>query len=193
LVSKLHPDANLFDPPPPYAGTGRPRLKGQRRPKPRQAVAATTTFARLEVGWYGGGKRRVETADGTGHWYKAGAGLVPLCGVFVRDTTGTHRDEYFFTTDPNRTPTAVIGYYCGRWNIETTFQDARSALGLETTRGWRAKTVLRAGPCLFGLYSVVAILFRALPAAKRTGCVVARQGDGDVLRRPVRRASVALG
>lgn len=28
LVSKLHPDANLFDPPPPYAGKGRPRLKG---------------------------------------------------------------------------------------------------------------------------------------------------------------------
>src|SRR5437588_4149560 len=38
LVSKLHPDANLFLPPPPYAGTGRPRVKGARLPKPRQAV-----------------------------------------------------------------------------------------------------------------------------------------------------------
>lgn len=171
LVSKLHPDANLFDPPPPYAGTGRPRLKGQRRPKPRQAVAAAATFARLEVGWYGGGKRTVRTLDGIGHWYKAGQGLVPLRWVFVRDTTGTHRDEYFFTTDPTLSAAVVIGHYCGRWNIETTFQEARSALGLETTRGWRAKTVLRAGPCLLGLYSVVAILFRALPATKRTGGV----------------------
>jgi hypothetical protein len=171
LVSKLHPDANLFDPPPPYTGKGRPRVKGKGRPKPRQAVAAATVFTRLEVGWYGGGKRTVQTLGGIGHWYKAGQGLVPVRWVFVRDTSGTHRDEYFFTTDPDLTPTAVIGYYCGRWNIETTFQEARSALGLETTRGWRRNTVLRAGPCLLGLYSVVAIRFHALPESKRTGAV----------------------
>jgi len=171
LVSKLHPDANLFDPPPPYTGKGRPRVKGPRRPKPRAAVAAATAFTRLEVGWYGGSRRRVEVVDGTGHWYKTGQGLVPMRWVFVRDTSGTHRDEYFFTTDPGLTPAAVIGYYCGRWNIETTFQEARSCLGLETTRGWREKTVLRAGPCLLGLYSVVAILFATLPESKRTGAV----------------------
>ena len=171
LVSKLHPDANLFDPPPPYTGKGRPRLKGQRRLKPRQAVGAAESFARLEVGWYGGGKRRVDTLDGTGHWHKGGRGLAPLRWVFVRDVSGTHRDEYFFTTDPGLTPSAVIGHYCGRWNIETTFQEARSALGLETTRGWREKTVLRAGPCLLGLYSVVAVLFHMLPESKRAGAV----------------------
>jgi hypothetical protein len=171
LVSKLHPDANLFDPPPPYAGTGRPRRKGHRRPKPRQAVEAAKTFDRLEVGWYGGGKRHVETLEGTGHWYKAGEKLVPLRWVFVRDTSGTHRDEYFFTTDPALTPAAVIGHYCGRWNIETTFQEARSCLGLESTRGWCARTVLRAGPCLLGLYTVVALLFQALPESKRAGAV----------------------
>ena len=38
LVSKLHPEANLFAPPPPYKGNGRPPVKGPRRPKPRQAV-----------------------------------------------------------------------------------------------------------------------------------------------------------
>jgi hypothetical protein len=171
LVSKLHPDANLFDPPPPYTGTGRPRVKGDRRKKPREAVAAATTFTRRRVGWYGGGTRRVETLDGTGHWYKSGAGLVPVRWVFVRDMTGTHRDEYFFTTDTHLSPPRVIGHYCGRWNIETTFQEARSALGLESTRGWCAKTVLRAGPCLLGLYTVVAVLFAALPESKRTGGV----------------------
>src|SRR5262249_52707999 len=171
LVSKLHPDANLFDPPPPYTGKGRPRVKGGRRSKPREAVATAQTFTRLEVGWYGGGKRRVETLEGTRHWYKPGAGLVPLRWVFVRDATGTHRDEYFFTTDPNLDAVRVIGYYCGRWNIETTFQEARSALGLESTRGWCKRTVLRAGPCLLGLYTVVALLFRALPESKRVGAV----------------------
>src|SRR4051794_9174183 len=120
LVSKLHPDANLFDPPPPYPGKGRPRVKGNRRPKPRAAVAVAKAFTRSEGGGYGGGKRNNHTLNGSGHWYKAGQGLVPLRWVFVRDTTGTHRDEYFFTTDPNLTPTAVIGHYGGRWNIETT-------------------------------------------------------------------------
>ena len=91
--------------------------------------------------------------------------------MFVKDNTGTHRDEYLFTTDPTLSADAVVAAYCGRWNIETTFQEARCCLGLETTRGWCKNTVLRAGPCLLGLYSVVAVLFHALPEAKRTGAV----------------------
>lgn len=170
LVSKCHPDINLFEPPPPYAGNGRPRVKGGRLPKPRQA-AATARRARLTVTWYGGGTRRVEAATGAGHWYKGGAGLVPVRWVFVKDTTGTHRDEYLFTTDLAMTADAVVGTYCGRWNIETTFEEARSALGLETTRGRCKSTVLRAGPCLLGLYTVVAVLYHALPAGKRVGAV----------------------
>ncbi len=171
LVSQLHPDANLFTPPPPYRGQGRPRVKGRRLPKPRQAVAARRRFRRLTVGWYGGGTRRVQTASGTGHWYKYGRGLAPLRWVFVRDQSGTHRDEYFFSTDPSWTPAAIIGYYTGRWNIETTFEELRAHLGLGTTRGWCANTVLRAAPCLFGLYSVVALLFHALPPSKRSGAI----------------------
>ena len=50
LVSKLHADANLHEPPPPYAGKGRPRQKGAKLPKPRQAAAAAT-LSPLEVGW----------------------------------------------------------------------------------------------------------------------------------------------
>lgn len=61
--------------------------------------------------------------------------------------------------------------YCGRWSIETPFQDCRSAAGQETTRGRCRNTVTRAAPCLFGMYSVVAILYRDLPHAKRTGGV----------------------
>ncbi len=50
LVSKLHPDANLFTPPPRYRGKGRPRVKGRRLPKPREAVAQRRRFRRLTVG-----------------------------------------------------------------------------------------------------------------------------------------------
>ena len=48
---------------------------------------------------------------------------------------------------------------------------ASTALGLESTRGWCAKTVLRAGPCLLGPYTVVAALFAALPESERAGGV----------------------
>jgi hypothetical protein len=66
----------------------------------------------------------------------------------------------------------IIAHYTSRWNIETTFQELRSHLGLETTRGWCQNTVLRAAPCLFGLYSVVAVLYHTLPGSKGTGAVV---------------------
>jgi hypothetical protein len=170
LVSKPHPDANLYEPPPPSRGKGRPRVKGAALPKPRQAVAGAR-LRRAVVRWYGGGARRVALASGAGHWYKSGRGLVPLRWVFVRDREGTHRDEYFFSTDPALSPEAVVGHYAWRWNIETTFQEARAHLGLETTRGWCRRTVLRAAPCLLGLYAVVALLFAALPPGERQGSV----------------------
>jgi DDE superfamily endonuclease len=172
LVSKLHPEANLFEPPPPYRGKGRPPVKGPRRPKPHEAVAASRRHKRLTVAWYGGGTRRVGTVTGTGHWFKSGHGLVPIRWVFVRDRDCTHRDEYFFTTATAMSVAEVIAHYTSRWNIETTFQELRCHLGLETTRGWCRHTVLRAAPCLFGLYSVIAALYHALPESKRSGAIV---------------------
>jgi DDE superfamily endonuclease len=171
LVSKLHPDAHLFEPPPPYAGKGRPRVKGAALPKPRQAAAEARRLRRRTVAWYGGGTRRVGLLSRTGHWYKSGAGLVPIRWVFVRDRDGTHRDEFFFSTDPALDPATIVETYTARWNLETTFQELRAWLGLETTRGWCRNTVLRMAPCLFGLYTAVALLYQALPESKRSGGV----------------------
>jgi hypothetical protein len=51
LVSKLYPEANLFEPPPPYRGNGRPPVKGARRSKPSEAVSAAMRLKRLSVAW----------------------------------------------------------------------------------------------------------------------------------------------
>ncbi|HEX4610230.1 MAG TPA: transposase, partial [Urbifossiella sp.] len=155
-VRKPHPKANRYDPPAAYRGRGRPPAKGPRRPKPADAAGPDATRDRLTVGWYGGGKREVGVVTPAVHGYQAGNGLVPVRWASVRDRTGTHRDEILYTTDPALTPTDIIGYDCGRWNIEITFQDLRAHLGLETTRGRCEKTVTRAAPCLFGRDSVVA-------------------------------------
>ena len=122
FVSKFYPDANLYEPPPPVPGkrpAHRPRKKGKELPKPAQVVRDTPQRSVLNVAWYGGGRRRVEVVSGIGWWYKSGRPLVPVRWVFVRDRTGTHRDEYFFTTDVAMSPAPVIETYTGRWNIET--------------------------------------------------------------------------
>ena len=44
----------------------------------------------------------------------------------------------------------------------------RPYLGLETTRGRSKSTVLRAAPCLFGLYSMVALVYERLRSRGRS-------------------------
>ena len=153
LVSKLHPEASLFEPPPPYRGMGRPRVKGARRPKPREGVASARRRRMLTVGWYGGGTRRVEVVAGTGHWYKADDGLVTIRRVFVHDLEGSHRDEYFYATDATLDPAEIVTRYAHRWNIDSVQRrryasasaaaDARPA-GTSVTRN-SALSLLRVG------------------------------------------------
>jgi hypothetical protein len=169
LVSLFHADANLFEPPPPArrrAGVGRPRLKGDKAPTPG-AVVAKARPRRTTVGWYGGGDRRISCVSAAGHWYKGGGGLVDLRWVFVRDVQGTHRDQYFYGTDPSLTPEQIVTLYTARWSIEATFQEVREHLGFETTKRWCRRSVTRAGPCLLGLYSLVTLVYAEL--ARRRG------------------------
>jgi hypothetical protein len=173
LVSRFHGDANLYGPPPARrtGRSGRPRTKGPKLPAPQDVVKRSRRRKAI-VDWYGGGQRCVEWVSGTGEWYKAGKGLVPLRWVFVHDLQGTHRDEYFYTTDTSLSPEQIISWFTARWPIETTFQEVRAQLGFETTRQRVAKSVLRTAPCLLGLFSVVCLIFaeharrhRVCPAA----------------------------
>jgi DDE superfamily endonuclease len=165
-VSKFYPNANLYEPPPAYAGNGRPRVKGAKLPTP-QEVVATTPRRRVNVAWYGGGRRDVEVVTGSGHGYKAGEGLVSVRWVYVHDLTGTHRDAYLYSTDVTLTAQQILEAYSGRWKSETTFEDRRAYLGLESTRGWCERTVGRAEPCLLGLYRVVSLRYEWLPTEEQ--------------------------
>jgi hypothetical protein len=180
LVSLFYPDANLVEPAPPYSNRGRPRKKGKDLPSPAEVVANTKQRQTLVVAWYGGGRRRVEVVTGTGLWYKSGRPLVELRWVFVHDLSGTHRDQYFFTTDATMSVRSLIETYTGRWNIETTFEEVRSYLRVQTTRGWSRDTVLRMGPCLFGLYTIVVWLYAELPRRWSRVRVVDWPGKRDV-------------
>lgn len=175
LVSRFYAKAALYDLPPVVVlkangkrpTAGRSRVKGDKQDTPEQVVAKTTKRKRLVVSWYGGEYRRVEVVSATGHWYKAGQGLVQVRWVYVKDLCGTHRDEYFYSTDVTMEALDIIETYTRRWNVETTFEEMRSCMGLETTRGWKKQTVLRAAPCLFGMYTVVVCLYLMTPQKYR--------------------------
>jgi len=163
LVSRLHPRARLYDPPPPRkpGQGGRPRIKGRKRAAPQDVAARTPKRQRqvATVEWYGGASRKVELVGGWAHWYMGGQGLVPIQWAFVHDLEGTHRDEYFYSTDLTLAPANLVSLYTRRWSIEVTFQEAKFHLGLETTRQRVANSVQRMFPCLLGLFSVVSLAY----------------------------------
>jgi hypothetical protein len=160
----------LYEPPPPRTchTIGRPRVKGQQLASPQAGVANTAQRTRLTVAWYGGRTRDIEVVTGTGHWYRIGEALGGVRWVYVHDGTGTHRDEYVFTTDMTMKPQQMVECYTQRWALETTFQECREYLKLESTKGYSQQTVLRFTPCLFGLYTLVVLLYLPLPRPSGT-------------------------
>lgn len=182
LVSKFPAAAVLHQKPPtPKKGQkGRPRIIGKRLLSPEQVIANAQRRKRHEVDWYGGRRREVSVVSAVGNWYRQGQGLVPIRWVHVRDLTGSHREEYFFTTDLEMTVPAIIETFVGRWDIEVTFEELREHLGLETTRGRCKNTILRAEPCIFLAYTLVAYWFTQLPKKQRGTIFVRWQGKTSI-------------
>jgi hypothetical protein len=116
-------------------------VQGQKLASPQEVVAQTPQRTRLTVAWYGGDTRDIEVVTGTGHWYRIGEDLVEVCGVYVHDCTGTHRDEYLFSTEVTMPPQPIVACDPQRWSIETTFQECREYLKLESTKGDSQHTV----------------------------------------------------
>ena len=182
LIGKLPPNANLYQVAPRREkGTnGRPRKKGEKIPSPKAVVETTKNKTRLTLDWYGGKKRDVEIVTATGYWYKSGKGNTPIRWVYVHDLTGTHRDEYFFTTDLSLTAKDIIEVYTGRWSLETTFQECKEHLKIETTRGYTEKTILRVMPCLFCLYTVIVLLYCQLPKKFQEKFIIDWKGKSQI-------------
>ena len=181
-MSTLYGDAALYAPPPPRTRRtmGRPRVKGQKLASPQEVLANTATRTSLMVTWYGGSTRDIEIVTGTGPWYRIGAALVEVRWVYVHDGTGTHRDEYFFTTDLSLCPQQIVECYTQRWSLETTFQECREYLKLESPKGYAQQTVRRFTPCLCGRYTIVVLLSLQLPRFSRTLRAVFWRGKATV-------------
>ncbi len=161
LVTRLRIDASLFAPAPPRrpGQMGRPRLKGKRLPALKAVLAnPNTVWSRVNVAeWYGGRSRELEVASGTAVWYYFGLPPAPILWVLVRYPDGRREPEAFLCTDTGAEPRNVLDCFNRRWAVETTYEEARAHLGMETQRQWSDPAIFRTTPLLLGLYSVVTL------------------------------------
>jgi hypothetical protein len=161
FVTRLRLDAALYDPAPPRrAGQmGRSRLKGERLAN-LSVVAedSSTAWALATVDdWYGSGERTVEVASATAIWYSTGLPAVPMRWVLVRDPLGEFATQALLCTNHIARPEQILGWFILRWQMETTFQEARWHLGVETQRQWSEMAIRRTTPALLGLFSLVTL------------------------------------
>jgi hypothetical protein len=182
IVRTLYGDAALYEPPPPRTchTMVRPRVQGQKLASPQEVVAKTAKRTSLMVAWSGGAMRDIEVVTSTGHWYRIGEARVEVRWVDVHDGTGTHRDEYFLTTDLTMKPQQMVACDTPRWSIETTFQACREHRKLESTKNYGQQTVRRFTPGLFGLYTMIVLLYLQLPRPISTFSAVSWRGKSTV-------------
>ena len=161
LITRLRLDAALYKPAPPRrkGQRGRTPLKGRRLPSLKTVLASKKTVWTTVVvsQWYNAQQRRLLTATGTALWYKAGIPPVPIRWVLVRDPHGEHEPAAFLSTDLDATPAMILGWFVSRWRVETTFQEVRTHLGVETQRQWSDLAILRTTPALLGLFSLITV------------------------------------
>ena len=160
VVTRLRLDACLCEPPPPRRPRqrGRPAVKGQRLPSLAERLQSKATrWRRITLeGWYGHASRRLDIATGTALWHHPGM-RVAIRWVLVRDPTGEREPQAFLCTDRAADPLDILRWFIRRWRIETTFEEARRHLGVETQRQWSDLAILRTTPALLGLFSLVTL------------------------------------
>ncbi|HEY6405897.1 MAG TPA: transposase [Ktedonobacteraceae bacterium] len=160
MVTRMRLDAALYDPAPArQAGKkGRPAVKGKRQPTLAKRLAdPQTVWQKCPVSWYGGLSRQVELATGTALWYHAGVAPVPIRWVLIRDPEGKFASQAVLCTDQNADPVQILAWFVMRWQVEVTFHEVRTHVGVETQRQWSDLAILRTTPALLGLFSLVTI------------------------------------
>src|SRR6266851_4842713 len=162
LVVRLRLDARLFAPAPPRAPgqKGRPRLVGDRLPNltARRDDPQTAWQRRAIARWYGERDRPLEILSQTAVWYSTGFPPVPIRWVLIRDPLHKFATQALLCTDREADPQQILTWFILRWQLEVTFHEVRTHLGVETQRQWSDRAIARTTPALFGLFSLVTLL-----------------------------------
>ena len=175
LIARLRLDAALYAPAPPRepGHNGRPPLKGPRRPPLKSLLDQDhVPWTLAAVAWYDGTTRTVELASQTAVWYRSGKPPVLIRWVLIRDPQGAFDPQALLCTDPAADPTQILEWFVLRWQLEATFQEVRTHLGMETQRQWSDLAIARTTPILLGLFSWTTLAAHAFqkhhPITQRT-------------------------
>ena len=59
----------------------------------------------------------------------------------IKDPDHPLKPQALLSASLTLTPQQMLSYFIQRWSVETTFEEARAHLGLETQRQWNARTI----------------------------------------------------
>jgi hypothetical protein len=161
MISRFRLDSALYKPAPtPTGKKGRPRKKGARLPTLKQVLKeAKTQWKQVVISnWYGEGRRTVEIVSSTAIWYHNGMPPLPIRWVLIRDPKGVFKSQALLCTDAAVKPEQILKWFVMRWQVEVTFHEVRTHLGVETQRQWADWAIARTTPSLLGLFSLVTLL-----------------------------------
>lgn len=78
--------------------------------------------------------------------------------MIVRDPKSIFKTQALLCTDITVSAEQIIAWFVRRWQVEVTFHEVRTHLGVETQRQSADLSILRVTPALLGLFSIVTLL-----------------------------------
>jgi hypothetical protein len=161
LVGRVRKDAKLFAPPQPTTGRGRPRVYGDPRLTPEQTrqdesipwqTAKAYAAGKVHdfdikivspVRWKGTGERDLK--------------LIVIRPLAYRPTKGSklqyREPAYLLCTAPNLSVETILQAYLWRWEIEVTFREEKTVLGLGEAQVRTDSTVANVPAFIAAIYA----------------------------------------
>jgi hypothetical protein len=156
LIARLRADGALYELLPPRkkpGQRGRPRLKGERLPKPSELAKTIPACEwRLVQTCERGTLRKRLLYTRPALWAKA---KKPLLLIISRDWEGKEKDDFFISTDVTDIPELVVSDFGDRWSVEDTFRNIKQYLGAEQPQSWKGIGPERAGAFSYLMYGAV--------------------------------------
>jgi hypothetical protein len=161
MIARFRWDAALYEPAVLTPGKmGRPRKKGKRLPTLETVLDDEQTGWQplIVQEWYGEKQREIEICSDTAVWYHSGKPPLPIRWVLIRDPKKKFKSQALLCTNLETSPEQIIKWFVRRWQVEVTFHEVRTHLGVETQRQWSDLSILRITPALLSLFSLVTLL-----------------------------------
>jgi hypothetical protein len=161
MIARFRLDAALYEPVELIPGKmGRPRKKGKRLPTLETVLDDEQTMWQplIVQEWYGEKQREIEIASHTAVWYHSGKPPLPIRWVLIRDPKKKFKSQALLCTNLETSPEQIVKCFVRRWQVEVTFHEVRTHLGVETQRQWSDLSILRITPALLSLFSLITLL-----------------------------------